>query len=531
MKSTARWTSLAAMILLGAGVMHCGASASEDSFDSPGYDPDQGGGGAAGGSGVAGASQYDAGLPPEKELESSYRSPVATGRFVWVANPTSGRVAYVDAASLEVRSVPAGNGPTFMAAVPHETDDVALTVNVASSDASVLRRKQDGNLVATNLPIHSDANSWAVSPSGRWAVAWSDARQEQSPSGLEAFQDITVLGLTEGAESTKRLTVGYRPVALAFAADETEAFAVTQDGISVIDLQSPDGPIMSRLVPISDDPLEDAGSRDVSITPDGSYALVRRDGDARVTVVPLAGGDLVQVQLPGPCTDLDLSADGTKAVAVVRDTNEVVVLSIPEIATSPDQFVATTVEKLIVGSVSLASESATGLLYSTASHEQRIAVLDYAQSPVGLRPIKLYGDVLSAMMAPNGKTGIVVHGAGFAFSALVFEPQLPAKLVGSTGAITQIAISPDGSRTVLAARKDNTKSYEAFLVRGFTQQVDLYALSSPPIAVGMVPTANRAYVAQEHPEGRITFVDLDSGLARTLTGFELAARVVDGSEP
>ena len=531
MRSTARWTSPAAMLLLGAGLLHCGSSANEDSYGAPGYEPGEGYGGYAGSGGSAGSAQSDAGLPPEQELESSYRSPVATGRFVWIANPTSGRVAYVDAATLEVRSVPAGNGPTYMAAVPHETDDVALTINVASSDASVLRRKQDGNLVATNVPIHSDANSWAVSGSGKWAVAWSDARQVDSPGALEAYQDITVAHLTEGAETTRRLTVGYRPVALAFAADETEAFAVTQDGISVIDLQSPDGPIMTRLVPISDDPLEDAGSRDVSITPDGSYALVRRDGDAIVTVVPLAGGDLVQVQLPGACTDLDLSADGTKAVAVVRDTNDVVILPIPEIVTAPDQFVTTKVEKLIVGSVSLATDSASGLLYSTASHEQRIAVLDYDQTPVGVRPIKLYGDVLSAMMAPNGKTGIVVHGAGFAFSALVLEPQLPAKLVGASGEITQIAISPDGSRTVLAARQDSSKSYEAFLVRGFTQQVDLYALSSPPIAVGMVPTANRAYVAQEHPEGRITFVDLDTGLARTLTGFELAARVVDGSEP
>ncbi|MGZ3478441.1 MAG: hypothetical protein ACXVCJ_28335 [Polyangiales bacterium] len=61
--------------------------------------------------------------------------------------------------------------------------------------------------------------------------------------------------------------------------------------------------------------------------------------------------------------------------------------------------------------------------------------------------------------------------------------------------------------------------------------VDRYALASPPIAVGVVAGAGRAFVAQEHPEGRITFVDLGSGTARTLTGFELSARVVDGSTP
>src|SRR5687767_3660648 len=54
----------------------------------------------------------DTAPPPEREVESSYKSPVATGRYVWVANPKSGRVAYVDATSLDVKVVEAGNGPT-----------------------------------------------------------------------------------------------------------------------------------------------------------------------------------------------------------------------------------------------------------------------------------------------------------------------------------------------------------------------------------------------------------------------------------
>ena len=62
-------------------------------------------------------------------------------------------------------------------------------------------------------------------------------------------------------------------------------------------------------------------------------------------------------------------------------------------------------------------------------------------------------------------------------------------------------------------------------------EVDQYTLASPPIAVGVVAGANRAYVAQSNPEGRITFIDLATGQARTLTGFELGSRVVDGSQP
>src|SRR5687768_9349954 len=55
----------------------------------------------SGGGGTSGGG----GLPPEQEVESSFRSPVATGQYVWTANPLSGRVARVDAKSLEVRTV------------------------------------------------------------------------------------------------------------------------------------------------------------------------------------------------------------------------------------------------------------------------------------------------------------------------------------------------------------------------------------------------------------------------------------------
>jgi hypothetical protein len=60
--------------------------------------------------------------------------------------------------------------------------------------------------------------------------------------------------------------------------------------------------------------------------------------------------------------------------------------------------------------------------------------------------------------------------------------------------------------------------------------VDRISLASEPLrsALGIVPDANKAFVAQRHPEGRITFIDLETGDERTMTGFELAARVKNG---
>jgi hypothetical protein len=62
-----------------------------------------------------------------------------------------------------------------------------------------------------------------------------------------------------------------------------------------------------------------------------------------------------------------------------------------------------------------------------------------------------------------------------------------------------------------------------------TLDVQRTALASPPTAAGVVAGANRGYVAQEYPDGRITFLSLVSGEARTLTGYELGARVVQWS--
>jgi hypothetical protein len=58
--------------------------------------------------------------------------------------------------------------------------------------------------------------------------------------------------------------------------------------------------------------------------------------------------------------------------------------------------------------------------------------------------------------------------------------------------------------------------------------IDRLPLASAPLATGIVAAVGSGFVAEKHPEGRITFVQLTSGNARTLTGFELGAKVVDG---
>ncbi len=538
--NSSRWRRRVAVAVAIGVISGCAASneSTSGSFAGSPY-PGGTGGAAAGGAGggTSGAAGTGGSLPPEQEVESAYESPVATGRYVWIANPASGRVAYVDAVTLEVKTTEAGNGPDVLAPVPDANDDVAIVINSLSSSATILRADKSGAIDTKELPIAAGSNSWAISKNGAWAIAWTDARNVSAANDAQGFQDITVVSTAKGQESATRLSVGYRPVAVSIASDESHAYAVTQDGVSVVDLQAAGGPAATRLVPISADPLEDPGTRDVAITPDGKFALVRRDGSSHLSVVKLDDGQLIDVALPGSVTDMDVSPDGTHAVAVIRDTGQAAVLPIPGIVTEPTTFDTVSVTDAVVGSVAMAAGAETALLYSNASDQERVVQLDYSASPPATQTLKLHAPVLAVFVASTGANAIVLHnplpgtpdGSAGAFSVMNIAPLLPAKIVGTKAPPSAVALTPAGDFAVVAERDDTTKVYGAYLIKSANQQVDRYELASPPIAVGTLTAARRAYVAQKHPEGRLTFIDLDSGQARTLTGFELGARVVDGT--
>jgi DNA-binding beta-propeller fold protein YncE len=473
--------------------------------------------------------------PPEEELESSFTAPVATGNLVWIANPVSGRVAFIDARTLEVKVTFAGNEPSFLAAVPDPADDVALVLNVASRDATLLRASAETRVLTTrSFPVPDGGNAWSVGPDGRFAIAWSDARAVDDADPLDGYQDISVLDLRSEGGSTP-LTVGYRPVAVAFAEDGERAFAVTQDGITVIDLEG-DAPVVVENIALTDDPLESTLTRDVAITPDGAWALVRRDGDAVITVHSLDDGERTDVVLPGPATDLDLSADGSVAVVVIRELGTVALLPIPEVAEDPEDFATFEVEDTVVGSAALAAQSSTGFLYTNAVTSPVITVFDADDESPEPRSILLRAPVDAVFPTQGAEHALVLHDAfevegsryPGAVSVVPIGANLPPKIVGLDAPAIAIAIAPSGEQALVATGDAEARTYGFVVAHMPSLQVDAFTLGSLPIAAGIVAGAGRGYVSQEHPDGRITFIDFATDEVRTLTGFELAAQVVDG---
>src|SRR5690606_12983977 len=147
----------------------------------------------------------------------------------------------------------------------------------------------------------------------RFAIAWSDARAFSRVDPTEGLQDLTVIDLDGDEPVSTRLSAGYRPSQVVVEESGKRAYVVSQPGITVLHLTHADGPRVERELFLPEEAGDQA--RDVSITPDGAFAFVRMAGESSVLIVDLASDERITVDLPAPVTDLDVRADGTKAVA------------------------------------------------------------------------------------------------------------------------------------------------------------------------------------------------------------------------
>ncbi len=542
LSSLTRWrfSALALSVLC----VHCGMDDRDDTSSASGGSKPPGGvpvggnlnlgtsGASAGGSGGAGGVSGSGPIvvPPEKELEQSFLAPVVTGKYVFSANPKSGRVAVIDAETYKVRLFNAGFGPKYLAALPNDAG--AIVINELSHDTTLFAVSGDDVTVSDlDLPVHVDANAWAVSPDGRFALAWTRTELEQKLDPTAGSQTITVLDLQRG-EATE-LTVGFHPTQALVDAQSERAFVVSDDGVSVIALG--DEPEVTLLAAVSEDPLEEPGTRDVSVLPDGSFAVVRIEGSSQLRIVDLSREDgLTSFDLGAPIADVDLSRDGALALAAVPGIGEVVLVPMPPVD-GASGFERVKIPREITSSIALSDESELALLYQNGADNSHLTVLDLRpQQNRALRTVDLKGPVAAVFAAPGAASAIAfqkpISGSKRAglWSGVPTLAQRSAKIVGADAVPTALAFDPDGEYALVTVGGESSEVHGVYRVVLGTMQEDYVELASPPAAgaTGIVAGVGRGFVAQTHPEGRITFVDLKTAQAHTITGFELAARIL-----
>jgi hypothetical protein len=341
-----------------------------------------------------------------------------------------------------------------------------------------------------------------------------------------------------------RFSVGYRPVKLQIDAGGSRVYAVTHDGISVIELgATPHLADDISILSASDAISEESGEpvlEDVPITRDGRFAVVRFAGAPRLQVLDLQQRTSQVLTLPSEASDVDLAGDGERAVAVLRQSAQVAVFDPAVAITDPSQVVLRSFTGETLGSVALPEQGDTALLFTNATDSDRLAILDLADAgSASPRVVSLKAPVQAVFPTPEGSYAVALldteagsERAG-AFSVVPVADALPPKIQGTDAPPYRVALAQTekGLRGLVTTRDDAHGIYAAYLVRIPRLQVDRLDLSSPPIAVGVLPELGVGYVAQQHPEGRITFINLETGAPETLTGFELADRVVNGDSP
>jgi hypothetical protein len=522
--------SVAALALLASG---CSAGFDESSglYEPEPYE-DFGGGSGQG----EDAASPDA-TPPEEEL--SLQTPQAARDFVFVASGTLDMVARIDARSLMIDNIPVGADPTQVLTRP--TINTAVVLNKGSDDVSILHASVGGGTAEVRLPIEPGMNSMAMSPAGDFTVAFFDARLVLPQDRIGSLQAVSLIKALTDEEVATSLAVSFGVREVLFDASSAHAFVVTDDFLHVIDLNAvsadPTSYDPGQRIALAADPNQRASDREVTITPNGDFAIVRSLNAAQLDVIDIATGTRRVIPLEAPASDLDLLPNGGGALAVVRETSQLVIVTLP-LALSSDAGVRVIEApgELTVGQALLSADGQRAVVFSTSSASPRVGLLSLDGTDT-LRVWRLGSGkaVMGAVLSPDGDWMFVKHrpeestdpvltAEGFSVVRLPSgegDNTFYDKLF-QTNAEVGAALFAEDADHMLALIPDST---QALVVRLSTMYADEIALGSPPLVLGSMPLAERVYISQRHDLGRISFFDLLSGQLQTVTGFELNSRI------
>jgi hypothetical protein len=490
----------------------------------------------------------DAAVP---ETPLALGQPISSARFVYVPMTAENKLARIDGATLAVTTTPVGRAPSVVATIPGS--DGAVVLDSIDATATIVRPDPGGGADrVTVLATLPNLNRIDIDPSGRFAVAWFDLAKYVAAGGfggVGSFQDVTIIALASANERAVNLTVGFRPRDVQFDAAGNRAYAITQDGVSVIDLGlvTTQGPRAVPPIPVADPtvPPDDVA---VDIVATGEYAVARQLDASALRVVAVGAtspGQAWTIPLASPASAIALAPDGSRVYVVERAAQKLAIANVPQDAIDPTGVVSLDLSDATLGSIALSRDGTRALLYTNATLDPRLTMvaLDRTGFPHVTWPLKKAVRVVG--VSPTGDTAIVVHAKlpGDPSTATSLDDYIAMSygysLVDLSTGFAKLQLVPVDPGPVAYAY-DGTKAYVALdggdaptatralqVVAARTGIVTTNALGSPPSAVGILPAASAAFVAQRHPLGRVSFLDLGSDAVRTVTGFDLNSHVVN----
>lgn len=496
----------------------------------------------------------DASTEPPPETEYELTEPHSSRRFVWVAMTDQDRLAKIDAATLAVDAIDVGDQPKVLATLPGT--DTAVVLDSTNGAATVVR-PADGSVLSELYPTLPHLNRIATTPGGRYAIAFFDLNKAIEEAGsldavteVGSFQDVTVLSVEPGHERAVDLTVGFRPREIEVDDTGTYAFVITDDGVSVIDLPAMTAgePTIVPPIPVTADPLGDASGVEVHVVASGAYAVVRTPGEAGLRVTQLLGPDAGtgwNIPLPQEPADIDLAPDGSRVYATFRDPTGLAIVDIPGDALDPTGVDVVDLAGATGGQLELAADGSRGVLFTNATLDERLTIVELAQPGYPYRTVPLQKAVRTVGFDPTGTKLIVLHARapGDPADATNFDEYIDrssgysavdvatgfAKLEITDVDPGQFTFAGNAARAYVTLDGGDADGATAAVqtIALDTGVVHTIELGSPPDAIGLLPDADKIYVGQRHPLGRVSFIDVATGEIRTLTGFDLNSQIID----
>lgn len=523
-------------------------------------------------------------LPPEVEQTLDFDAPLAGARFVYVANASLDSVSVIDSQTLGVRTVAVGSTPGNLTTVAGK--DTALVINKGSKTASIVRASASAVKV-TSVPVVAAVNRISVAPDGLHAVAWYDVNRASQGALPGSMQNVSIISLAATGDSSVSMSVGSKPNAVVFSNDGQAAFVVGSDGISVLRFAEIKTPGIARLLPVpfvapsssvdagvppssvdaaaGDDGADggaDSGTPDaaadaaqpvvpvllgdtsavpeVAVTDDGHYAVARREGSSVLVLIDLIMADVKTVNLGTAITDLDMAkVNGqTFAFVVLRNTSALVRVAVPA-GFADGTSVTWKLQGETIGSATIASDGSHAVLYTTAVDSKRLVVLDLAGTAAP-RAVQLSKNIRALAITPDSKSVLVEHKKATgnpddtsadlntrldrAYGYTMVDLGTGRSVLQITPAdIGTFTVTPDSKYAFVLLRDKTLRVVQRLELGSFL--VDDIKVGSPPVSIAALSDTKKVFVSQDYSDGRISFIDWDSEIVETVTGYEMNGRI------
>lgn len=491
----------------------------------------------------------DDGLPPEIEEEHTFLRPAASENFVFALSPDGDSLAIVDPVSLSIEAVRLPENPVALQVAPG-ADRVVIVSHHGKAVSVVDVGAERTTLTSVSTPRRFPALSLA--PDGQWAVLWTPDGQspDAGAEGIVGLVDVTALGAGE-APPVVQFAAGRRHTNVFFrmAGDVAkEAIIVGHQEIVVIGLSASAEPVRISLP----DAYAQLTGREALSPPGGNIVLLRSLASPDIGVFDVAARGFSVLTLPGVASDLDLTADGTHAVAVLRERSEVARFSLPggdslEVfdVSLPGTDCAAGVDPCVVapGQAVLTPDGKSAAVFTNARKSESFGWLDF-DTGAFKRFTRLQKLVRTLGISPDGTHAIVLHrpdpnstvsddyerGVDRAEGYSVVDLAAHVSQLKLTDKVAPLEFvwAPDGKHAAVTLRNDAARAWRVEAINLKTLIVSTLALASAPQFAGPLPGQSsdaRVWVTQEHSAGRISFVDLAARTVRTATGYELNSEI------